>query len=174
MRVRNSVYPWFNSLSRTMLRIALIGTLILLCGCKKSAPPYSPKDALKTFKIESGYRIEPFASEPDVVSPVAMDIDENGDIYVVEDRGYPINVDGKLGRVKMLHSDRVHSDRVTVFADRLTLPTSVMRWKKGILVTDAPDVWYFEDTKGDGVADVKRKVLTGFPFFQRIDRKSVV
>src|SRR3984893_7290435 len=159
MPVRSSVYPWFNSLSRTMLRIALIGTLILLCGCKKSAPPYSPKEALKTFKIESGYRIEPFASEPDVVSPVAMDIDENGDIYVVEDRGYPINVDGKLGRVKMLQAGRV-----TIFADHLTLPTGVMRWKKGILVTDAHDVWYFEDANGDGVADVKRKVLTGFPF----------
>jgi len=142
-----------------MLRIALISTLILLCGCKKSAPPYSPKDALKTFKIESGYRIEPFVSEPNVVSPVAMDIDENGDIYVVEDRGYPINVDGKLGRVKMLHAGRV-----TIFADHLVLPTGVMRWKKGILVTDAPDVWYLEDTDGDGVADVKRKVLTGFPF----------
>ncbi len=164
MREKNSVCPWFNSLTRTMTRIALICVLVSLCGCRKAAPPYTPKEALKTFKIEAGYRIEPFAAEPDVVSPVAMDIDENGDIYVVEDRGYPINVDGKLGRVKMFHSDRVHADRVTVFADHLTLPTGVMRWKKGILVTDAPDVWYFEDTKGDGVADVKRKVLTGFPF----------
>ena len=25
-----------------------------------------------------------------------------------------------------------------------------------------PDLWYFRDTKGDGKADVKRKVLTGF------------
>src|SRR5204863_5332287 len=71
----------------------------------------------------------------------------------------PPNVGGTLGRGKM--SD---AGRVTVCADHLTLPTSVMRWKKGILVTDAPDVWYFEDTKGDGVADIKRKVLSGFPF----------
>jgi putative membrane-bound dehydrogenase-like protein len=142
-----------------MHRIALIGALTLLCGCRKSAPPYSPKDALTTFKIESGYHIETFVTEPDVVSPVAMDVDENGDIYVVEDRGYPLNIEGKLGRVKMLHSGRV-----TIFADHLVLPTGVMRWKKGILVTDAPDVWYLEDTDGDGVADVKRKVLTGFPF----------
>ena len=154
--VRERFWPWAVT---TMLRIALICVLLSLCACRKSAPPYSPKDALKTFKIESGYHIEPFAAEPDVVSPVSMDIDENGDIYVVEDRGYPTNVDAKLGRVKMLHGGRV-----TVFADHLTLPTGVMRWKKGILVTDAPDVWYFEDTNGDGVADVKRKVLTGFPF----------
>src|SRR5258707_3562938 len=35
-------------------------------------------------------------------------------------------------------------------------PTGVMRWKKGILVTDAPDVIYLEDTDGDGKADVRR------------------
>src|SRR5580704_4478625 len=147
-------------------RIALLCALVLLCGCRKSGPPYSPADALKTFQLESGYRIEPFAAEPAVVSPVAMDVDENGDIYVVEDRGYPLNIDGKLGRVKMLRDTNGDGipDRVTIFADHLVLPTGVMRWKKGILVTDAPDVWYLEDTDGDGVADVKRKVLTGFPF----------
>src|SRR5207247_460098 len=37
-----------------------------------------------------------------------------------------------------------------------------MRWKKGILVTDAPDLLYFEDTDGDGKADIRRVVLTGF------------
>ncbi len=139
--------------------LTIVAILLSLCGCHKSSPPYSPKEALKTFQLEPGYHIENFAAEPDVVSPVSMDIDENGDIYVVEDRGYPLNIDGKLGRVKMLHGARV-----TLFADHLVLPTSVMRWKKGILVADAPDIWYFEDTNGDGVADIQRKVLTGFPF----------
>lgn len=74
MPVRNFVYSCFNSLSRTMTRIALICALVSLCGCKRSAPPYSPKETLKTLKSESGYRIEPFVSEPDVVSPVAMDV----------------------------------------------------------------------------------------------------
>lgn len=148
-----------------MKRIFWFGALVLLCGCGKSGPPYSQKDALKTFRIEAGYRIEPFVAEPTVVSPVSMDIDENGDIYVVEDRGYPLNVDGKLGRIKMLRDTNGDGvpDRVTIFADHLVLPTGVMRWKKGILVTDAPDVWYMEDTDGDGVADVKRAILTGFP-----------
>src|SRR5688572_27200592 len=39
-----------------------------------------------------------------------------------------------------------------------------MRWKRGILVTAAPDVLYFEDTDGDGRADVREVVLTGFAF----------
>ncbi|MFQ5930067.1 MAG: PVC-type heme-binding CxxCH protein, partial [Acidobacteriota bacterium] len=57
-----------------------------------------------------------------------------------------------------------HPDRSTVFADGLAFPTGVMRWKQGILVTAAPDVWYLEDTNGDNRADLRRVVLTGFSF----------
>src|SRR4051794_31533682 len=76
---------------------------LLLCGCRKTAlPPYSPTESLSKIKIAPGYRIEPFLSEPDVVSPVAMEFDENGSMYVVEDRGYPLNVSGKVGRIKLI------------------------------------------------------------------------
>ena len=78
---------------------ALLALLCLLGGCGHSGPPFSPKDALKTFKIEEGFRIEPYITEPEIRSPVAMEIDENGRIYVVEDPGYPLNVQGKVGRV---------------------------------------------------------------------------
>ncbi len=137
---------------------------LLFAGCRKSAPPYSVDEALKIFKVESGFHVEKFASEPMVESPDAMDVDENGRIYVVEDRGYPLSTDKPLGRVMMLEDTNGDGipDRATVFADNLIMPTGVMRWKKGILVTDAPNVWYFEDTDGDGKADVKKLVLTGF------------
>ena len=138
--------------------------LLPVAGCRKSGPPYTVDEALRTFKVEPGFHVEKFTAEPFVESPVAMDIDENGRIYVVEDRGYPLSTDHPLGRVKMLEDTNGDGvpDRVTVFADKLIMPTGVMRWKKGILVTDAPNVWYFEDTNGDGIADVRRLVLTGF------------
>jgi len=150
----------------TMRKCFLILGALLLAACRKSGPPYSPNQALKTFHLERGYHIELFAAEPDIVSPVAMDIDENGNIYVVEDRGYPLNVAGKVGRVKLLRDTNGDGipDKTTIFADHLVMPTGIMRWKKGVLVTDAPDVWYLEDTDGDGVADIRRRVLTGFPF----------
>lgn len=147
-------------------KISFLAVALLLSACHKSGPPYSPGDALKTFKIAAGYKIEPFVSEPDVVSPVAMEFDENGNLYVVEDRGYPLNVKGKVGRVKLLRDTNGDGkpDKTTVFADNLVMPTGVMRWKKGILVTDPPDLIYLEDTDGDGKADVRRVILTGFPF----------
>src|SRR5436305_9385401 len=119
---------------------------LLMTGCRKAGPPYSIDEELKTFKIEPGFHIDKFSSEPNVVSPVAMDFDENGRIYVAEDRGYPLSTDNPLGRVKLLEDTDGDGipDRVTIFADKLVMPTGVMRWKKGILVTDAPNVWYFE------------------------------
>jgi putative membrane-bound dehydrogenase-like protein len=138
--------------------------LLVLSGCGTSGPPLPPRQALKTFHIEEGYRIELAASEPDVVSPVAMDIDELGYMWVVEDRGYPLETEKKLGRVKRLQDTNGDGlpDKSTIFADGLLLPTGVMRWRKGILVTDAPHVWYMEDTDGDGKADVKQSLLEGF------------
>ncbi len=150
------------------VRVVSAVALLVLAGCSRAAsvPPYEPRDALQTFTIEPGFRIEPFAAEPDIRSPVAMEVDESGRIYVVENPGYPLNIDGKVGRVILLEDTDGNGrpDRRSVFAEKLTMPTGVMRWKKGVLVTDAPDLLYFEDTDGNGSADVRRVVLTGFAF----------
>src|SRR5689334_1120698 len=146
--------------------LAFLTVIVLFGGCSKSGPPYRPKDALKTLKIEPGFRIEQYVTEPDIRSPVAMEFDEDGRLFVVEDPGYPLNIEGKVGRITLLEDTDGDGrpDRRTIFADKLTMPTGIMRWKKGVLVTDAPDVLYFEDTNGDGKADIRRVVLTGFAF----------
>ena len=41
-------------------------------------------------------------------------------------------------------------------------PTGVAPWKGGVFVAAPPDIWYFKDTDGDHVTDVRRKVFTGF------------
>ena len=132
-------------------------------SCGHPVPPYTPAEALTTFTIEEGFRIEVFASEPMILDPVAMEFDEHGRVFVVEMPGYPLNV-GATGRVKLLEDTNQDGfpDQATVFADGLVLPTGVLRWKEGILVTDPPNVWYFEDTDGDNRADLRQAVLTGF------------
>ena len=146
--------------------LALSILAVALPGCSSSGPPYSPEEALKTLQIQDNFQIELYAAEPDIVDPVAMEIDEHGRIYVVESSGYPLDTESGAGRVKLLvdtNSDG-KPDRTTLFADHLTLPTGVMAWKKGILVTDAPNVLYLEDTDGDGKADIREPLLEGFAF----------
>lgn len=144
-----------------LLAVLMLGAFA--CEKKPASSGISPEEALKTFELEPGFQIELVASEPLVADPVAMEIDEDGRFYVVEMHGYPLDKSGS-GKIKLLTDTNGDGrmDESTVFAENLTLPTGIMRWKKGVLVTDAPDVLYLEDTDGDGKADVREKVLTGF------------
>jgi putative membrane-bound dehydrogenase-like protein len=151
--------------SRTAFAVSLLVSIVA-CSSAPSEPPYSPEQALQTFQIQDGFHIELYAAEPDIVDPVAMEVDEYGRIYVVESSGYPLDTESGAGRVKLLVDTDGDGkpDRTTLFADKLTLPTGVMAWKKGILVTDAPYVLYLEDTNGDGKADIREPLLEGFAF----------
>lgn len=122
-----------------------------------------PEDALATFEIPAGFQIEMVASEPAISDPVAMEIDENGVMYVVEMHGYPLDKSG-TGKVRTLHDTDGDGkmDRSVIFAENLVLPTGILRWKKGVLVTDPPNVLYLEDTDNDGKADKRDTLLTGF------------
>ena len=122
----------------------------------------SPQQALKTFKMPDGFRIELVASEPEVIDPVDMAIDEDGIMYVVEMGDYPRS--RGAGRVKRLEDTDGDGrfDWATIFADNLPYPTGVMPWKGGVLVSAAPDILYFKDTNGDGKADVREVIFTGF------------
>lgn len=136
-----------------------------LPGCKdnRKSQAVSESDILSTFKLAEGFQIELVAIEPLVADPVAMEIDEQGRMYVVEMHGYPLDKSGS-GSVKLLSDtdgDGVMDKSVT-FAEDLVLPNGIMRWKSGILVTDAPNVLYFEDTDGDGHADLRDTLVTGF------------
>lgn len=151
-----------------MLRTTLFVLLIAFTGCAEKAeqgliPPLDPPEALQTMELIDGFEIELFASEPLIADPVAMEIDEAGRIYVVEMPGYPLDTEGS-GRIRLLSDTNGdgYPDRSTLFAEGLVLPKGIMRWKRGVLVTDAPDILYLEDTNGDGKADSSSVLLTGF------------
>src|SRR5690606_11546773 len=146
--------------------VIFICMAIFSSGCNSSMNETGGLDfeqALSGFELEEGFQIEMIAGEPLVADPVDMEIDEYGRMYVVEMHGYPLDVSG-TGKVKLLTDSNGDGkmDESVIFADSLTMPTGIMRWKEGILITDPPDVLYFEDTNGDGKADVKETVLSGF------------
>jgi putative membrane-bound dehydrogenase-like protein len=162
----------------SLLLLALPFSLpLILADDKKSADPIAelpkvkpmePAASQKAFDVQPGFRIELVASEPLIRSPVAMDIDENGRLFVAEFPEYNqyANPAGskERGCIRMLESTRGDGkyDKSTVYADNLDSPVAVACWDGGVLVGVVPDLWYFKDTKGDGKADIARKVLTGF------------
>src|SRR5687767_15039328 len=57
--------------------------------------PLSPEEALKSFEIIPGFKLELVAAEPLVADPIAICFDENSRMYVVEMRGYSENREEK-------------------------------------------------------------------------------
>jgi putative membrane-bound dehydrogenase-like protein len=98
------------------------------------------------------------------MSPVAVSFDENGRMFVVEMRDYSERRDERLGRIRMLEDTDGDGrfDKSTVFADNLPWPTAVICYDGGVFVGASPDIYYLKDTNGDGVADVREVVFTGF------------
>lgn len=155
-----------------MKKLFIAGLLISLMGCtpQKADIEYTngalpPDEAIKTLSLPPGFKIELFAAEPLIADPVDMTIDENGNVYVVEMHGYPLDKSGK-GKVKLLKDSDGDGtmDESIVFADGLTWPFGIMRWKNGVIVADAPHILYLEDTDGDGISDKRDTILTGFAF----------
>jgi len=124
----------------------------------------SPAAARDAFLVQPGFDLALMAAEPLLASPVAIAWDECGRLFVAEMRGYSEDQGQRLGRIRLLHDEDGDGrpDRATVYADGLAWPTAVCCWDGGIFVGDAPDILYFKDADGDGVADQRRAVFTGF------------
>jgi len=140
--------------------------MLISCAAIAAEPatgPLTPDQERQTFQFaDPEITAELAAAEPDVISPVAIAWDAAGRMFVAEMSDYPNSPD--KGRVKLLvdRDGDGRYGRVSIFADGLPFPNGVLPWNGGVLVTAAPDIWFLKDTDGDGVADERRKILTGF------------
>jgi len=127
-------------------------------------PATEPDAARKTLKVQPGFRVQVAATEPLVTDPVCAAYDADGRLYVVEMRGYPYPENSPSGGVRRLEDldGDGRFDRSTVFVDDLSWPTSVLPYDGGVFIAVAPDILYAKDTDGDGKADLKKVVFTGF------------
>ena len=130
-------------------------------------PPTVATEAVNTFRLADGFRIELVAAEPHVASPVDLAFDEDGRLWVVEMMDYPYDEREDVppeGRIRLLEDDDGDGrfERSHVFADGLRWPTGLCLWDGGLFVAAAPDILYLKDTDGDLRADVKEVVFTGF------------
>ncbi|MEM7231057.1 MAG: PVC-type heme-binding CxxCH protein [Planctomycetota bacterium] len=137
--------------------------------------PLEPAEAIKSFQLARGAKLELVAAEPLVADPVDACFDEFGRMYVAEMHGYPFSQEptrlnpkggGKkdAGIIRLLEDtdDDGRMDRSTVFADGLSWPTSVVYYDRGVFVLAPKFLYYLKDTDGDLRADAREVVLAGF------------
>jgi len=116
--------------------------------------PLEPAEALNSFEIAAGYRIELVAAEPLVVDPVAFCFDSQGRLIVVEMRGYSERPEDRAGRVRRLTDDDGDGtmDAAQTLLEGLSWPTAVACTESGILVADAPDLIFLPNPTPDSPA----------------------
>lgn len=128
----------------------------------------SPEESQKLVQVPVDFELQLFASEPDIVNPMAMAWDEKGRLFVIETVDYPNEVRTEDGegndKIKILEDTTGDgkADKITIFADGLNIPTSMTFSNGGLIVSMAPDFLFLKDTNGDGKADVKEKIISGW------------
>ncbi|NUN95916.1 MAG: VCBS repeat-containing protein [Candidatus Omnitrophica bacterium] len=114
-----------------------------------------------------GFEVELVAAEPLVMDPIAFDWGADGSLWVVEMADYPEGIDGEGkpgGRIRRLIDTDGDGryDTAHLFLEGLSYPTSAMPWRDGVLVTCSPDLFYAVDRDGDGRAEEREALYTGF------------
>ncbi|PQO41974.1 c-type cytochrome [Blastopirellula marina] len=128
----------------------------------------SAEEGLSKLTLHEGLEANIFASEemfPELINPVQMAVDPNGDLYVSVWPSYPHwnPTEPRTDRIVCLPDDNQDgvADRCVVFADGLNSVTGFEFWGGGMLVASLPELWFLKDTDGDMKADVKIRVLQG-------------
>ncbi len=126
------------------------------------------EEAIAKMTVHSKMKVNLFATEerfPELVQLVQMAWDTRGRLWVAVWPNYPERApDSKVGDSLLIFEDTDgdgKADKCTHFIDDLNGPTGFQFYKDGVLLVQAPDLWYVRDTDGDGKADYRERVLMG-------------
>ena len=127
-----------------------------------------PEKAIEKMTVAKGMKVNLFASEkqfPELVNPVQMTWDTKGRLWVAVWPTYPHWKPTEPMNDKILILEDTDSDgkadKCITFADGLHCPTGLELVNGGVMVAQAPDLWFLKDTTGDDKADVRQRVLGG-------------
>src|SRR5438067_3408376 len=160
MRTLRSPAPW------------LAFALMMVCAAPMCAqrnakiPNPDPEVERRTFQLPPGFEANLFAADPLLAKPIQMNWDAAGRLWVACSEVYPQIKPGQKANDKIVILEDTKgagkADKVTVFADGLLIPTGLEPGDGGVYVANSTDLLHLADTDGDGRADRRRVVLSGF------------
>jgi putative membrane-bound dehydrogenase-like protein len=127
--------------------------------------PLPPKESMKRMVVPEGFHVELFAAEPDLGGkPLCMAWDERGRLWVCESFDYPNELQPRnegRDRIRICEDtdDDGRADKFTVFAERLSIPTSLTFSRGGVIVHNGTETLFLKDSDGDDRADERRVLL---------------
>lgn len=133
----------------------------------KIQKPLTTEESVKHMVLPPGVEAKLYASDPQIYKPICMAWDERGRLWIAETVDYPNEMQqpgegrDRIVTIEDTDGDGV-ADKFTVFAEKLSIPTSMCFANGGLIVTQAPDMLFLQDTDGDGKADVRKVLFTGW------------
>jgi len=145
------------------------------------ASPLTPEEEHAAFTLPPGFEIELVASE-DMEQGfgkfVAIDWDLQGRLWTMTALEYPVDANESPAVARELYASKAkdkvlvydrdaksptgYTSKPRVFADGLAIPLGILPYKNGVYVQHGPDIVFLSDTDGDGKADKREVILTGF------------
>ncbi|HLX60460.1 MAG TPA: PVC-type heme-binding CxxCH protein [Planctomycetota bacterium] len=129
--------------------------------------PLSPEESQPHLVVPPGFEVQLYASEPDIVKPICMAWDERGRLWIAETFDYPNELQPAgqgHDRIKICEDTKGtgKADKFTVFAENLSIPTSICFANGGVIVHQMPETVFLKSSKNDDHADVKKTLFSGW------------
>ncbi|MCR9293276.1 MAG: ThuA domain-containing protein [bacterium] len=146
--------------------------------------PLPAEQSIKAYATPKGFEQSIWATEsaenwPDVETaktesagltgkPIAMNWDENGRLWICETVDYPneLQEEPAVGRDRIKICEDTNNDgradKFTVFAEHLSIPSTLVPYRNGVIVQDGQTTVYLKDIDGDGKADFRQTLITGW------------
>lgn len=125
--------------------------------------PVAPGKAHGAINIPGDFEISLVIAEPEIAKPIYMDWDPRGRLWLALTPQYP----EKAATTKTEPRDAivvVENGKAKTWYSGLDLVTSFVFFKDGVIVSQAPEILWLRDKDGDGKAETREVLFSGFGF----------
>ncbi len=145
--------------------------------------PLPAEKSLESYSVPSGFSLSLWAKESNAFwpesmrenetiaglkgKPIAMNWDERGRLFVCETIDYPNELQSPgrgRDRIKICEdtNNDGQADKFTIFAENLSIPSTLVCYRGGVIVQDGTSTVYLKDIDGDDIADFRQVLITGW------------
>ncbi len=145
--------------------------------------PLPAESSIKAYSVAQSFRLDLWAKElvenwpegsrenPQLAGlrgkPIAMNWDDRGRLWICETIDYPneLQTPGQgRDRIKICEDtdNDGRADKFTIFAQQLSIPSTLVCYRGGVIVQDGQSTVYLKDIDGDDQADFRQTLITGW------------